>query len=370
MNKGSRTKFLLNKRSQENALRTLKTVSDDMIDFSSNDYLGLARSAELKKSIADIYNAQSHKNGSTGSRLLTGNSQLTESCEKTLAALFGFETTTVFNSGYMANLAFFSSVPQRGDTVIYDEYAHACIKDGCRLSHAKRLSFKHNDLSDLEKKLKESAGDIFIACETVYSMDGDVATLQELVTLAKKYNAKVILDEAHSTGVYGDFGAGMLAEQNLQSDVYAVIYTFGKAMGVHGACIASKADLKDFIINFSRPFIYTTAPSAFEIISIIESFAHLKNNPGLTDRLKENISHFNKLLPEYATPSAIKSIIVGGNSNTKELSNSLQNQGFDIRPILSPTVKEGTERLRVCLHAFNTTTEISLICQHIKSVTQ
>lgn len=369
MNKGSRTEILMDKRTQDGSLRTLKTIPDLSIDFSSNDYLGLARSGDLKATITKTYSKVDLKNGSTGSRLLTGNSDLIESSEQSLANLFGFEASTLFNSGYMANLAFFSAVPQRGDTIIYDEYAHACIKDGCRLSLAKRHSFKHNDLEDLERKLKEATGEVFIACESIYSMDGDKAPIIEIIALAKKHGAKVIVDEAHSTGIWGKHGAGMIPELGLQKDVYAVIYTFGKAMGIHGASIAGSKALKEFIINFSRPFIYTTAPSPLEVLSIQCAFTYLKTNAHLISTLKENINLFNQLLPEHSTPSAIKSIVIGGNLATIKLSEKLQSEGFDVRPILSPTVKEGSERLRVCLHAYNTDEEITLLCQHIKTGT-
>lgn len=369
MNKGSRTEILMNKRIQEGSLRSLKTASDDLIDFSSNDYLGLARSNDLKAIITTAYDDTEHKNGSTGSRLLTGNNLLIESCEESLAKLFGFESSTLFSSGYMANLAFFSAIPQRGDTIIYDEYSHACIKDGCRLSPSKRLSFKHNDLIDLKKKLKEAIGEIFIVCESIYSMDGDLAPIHDIIELAKAHKAKVIVDEAHSTGIRGTHGSGVIAEFNLQKDIYAVIYTFGKAMGIHGACIAGNMALKQFIINFSRPFIYTTAPSPFEILSIQCAFNFLKGNSHLTHQLEENIKLFNKLLPEHGSPSAIKSIVIGGNSRTKQLTEKLQSEGIDVRPILSPTVKEGSERLRICLHAYNTTEEITLLCEHIKTGT-
>ena len=370
MNKGSRIDSLLDKRSQDGSLRTLKIAPAGLIDFSSNDYLGLARSTELKTSILEVSRESDFKNGSTGSRLLTGNNELTKSCEESLAKIFGFEASTIFNSGYMANLAFFSAVPQRGDTIIYDEYAHACIKDGSRLSLAKRLSFKHNDLIDLERKLKEAGGEIFIACEAIYSMDGDMAPLTEITSLAKKYKARVIVDEAHSTGIWGINGSGMVSELGLQKEIYAVIYTFGKAMGIHGACIAGSKELKAFIVNFSRPFIYTTAPSPYEVLSIQKAFNFIQDRPQLIASLRKNIKLFNQLLPEQSTPSPIKSIVIGGNTETKALSEKLQNEGFDVRPILSPTVKEGSERLRICLHTYNTEEEITLICQHIKTGTR
>lgn len=370
MSKEVKLEALINKRIAHNALRTLNKNKGDLIDFSSNDYLGLARSKKLKALILKEYQELPTQNGSTGSRLLTGNSILVESCEERLANLFGFESSTVFSSGYMANIAFFSSVPQRGDTVIYDEYSHACIKDGCRLSTAKRLSFKHNDISDLEKKLNDATGDIFIVCEAVYSMDGDFAPLTEIVCLSKRFNAKVIVDEAHSTGIWGKQGSGLISELGLQNSIYAVIHTFGKAMGIHGASISGSSHLKKFIINFSRPFIYTTAPSDFEIISIQTAFDFLEEHPSLNLDLLNKIKAFNTQIEGFSSPSAIKSIVIGGNDRTRNLAQTFQSMGFDIRPILSPTVKEGSERLRICLHTYNTDEEIALICQKLKKAKQ
>lgn len=367
MNQKTKLEDLLAKRKEQGSFRNLGYISGGKVDFSSNDYLGLARSEDLKHIIVEKYSQSEQPNGSTGSRLLTGNKDLTEQCEDQLAALFGFEQTTLFNSGYMANLALFSTLPQRGDTIIYDEHSHACIKDGCRLSLASRRPFRHNDLTDLEKKLKTAKGQIYIACESVYSMDGDQAPLEALTQLSSSYEAKLIVDEAHSTGAYGRNGAGLVAELGLQDRVFAVIYTFGKAMGIHGACIAGNTGLKEFITNFSRPFIYTTAPSPFEIISIQSAFDYLKHHPSLSLNLHSKIEHFNQLLPEFASPSAIKSVIIGGNEKTRTIASELQEKGFDIRPILSPTVKEGSERLRVCLHTFNTEKEIDLICHLLKN---
>lgn len=369
MSKDAHLRSLLDKKKGEGTLRTLKNFSDELTDFSSNDYLGLARSSELKSQIIASYEGQQLGNGATGSRLLTGNNPHTEHCERFLASLFGFESATLFNSGYMANLALFSALPQRGDTILYDEYAHACIKDGCRLSLAKKYSFKHNDLEDLKKKLKRSEGEIYVVCESIYSMDGDMAPLQELVELVNQYRGRLIVDEAHSTGIWGKCGAGLVSELGLTKTVYAVVYTFGKAMGIHGACIAGSQVLKDFIINYSRPFIYTTAPSPYEVTSITEAFDFIKERPSLSLNLFDKINLFNDLLPQYSSPSAIKSVIIGGNDQTKEVANRFRQNEFDLRPILSPTVPNGKERLRICLHTFNTEKEIALICDLLRQET-
>lgn len=360
----------LQKRKDQNSFRVLKSNKAGLIDFSSNDYLGLARSSELKESILKNYQIANLPNGSTGSRLITGNHAAIEETEVYLARLFNFESNLIFNSGYMANLAIFSSIPQREDTIIYDELSHACIKDGCRLSLAKRIPFVHNNLEDLKRKIAMAQGLVYVACESVYSMDGDMAPLQEIAEICAQTGCRLIVDEAHSTGIWGLNGAGLVNDLGLADQVFAVVYTFGKGMGIHGAAIASSKTVRDFVINFSRPFIYTTAPSAFEVISIRSAFEYLSQHPSLQLNIQSKIELFNTLMPKYDTPSAIKNIEIGGNDKTKKLSQQLNLSGFDVRPILSPTVKEGTERLRICLHSFNSEEEITLLCDRLSILTK
>jgi 8-amino-7-oxononanoate synthase len=355
---------LLKKRVAAHNLRSLKFPQEQLVDFSSNDYLGLANSPQLKEAIVHQYLQQQSKNGSTGSRLLTGNTELIEDTEKFLSSLFDAESSLLFSSGYMANLAFFSTVPQKTDTILYDELSHACIKDGMRLSNAKRLPFRHNDLDDLSRKISISTGNLYIACESVYSMDGDMAPLTELAALCQKYGARLVVDEAHSTGIWGKSGQGLVYELGLQEHVFAVIHTFGKALGIHGASISGSEKLTTFLINFARPFIYTTAPSDFEVISIRTAFDYLSQHPEKQANLFHKINYFQQQY-DTATSTAIQTVIVGGNERTIELAKGLIETGFDIRPILSPTVKEGNERLRICLHSYNSEEEISSLIKHL-----
>lgn len=354
---------LLQKKIDENSLRQLKTVNG-LIDFSSNDYLGLARSLELFENIhRGMERIKAPFNGATGSRLLSGNNELAEKVEAKLARIFHAQGTLLFNSGYTANLAVLSSIPQRGDTILYDELAHTCIKDGARLSLASRFSFKHNDLNDLEEKLKRAKGNIFIAVESIYSMDGDESPLEELVALAEKYNATIILDEAHSTGSYGEDGAGLAVQKKLEKKIAVRVYTFGKAMGVHGACVAGDETLINYLINFARPFIYTTAMPPHSLIAIQCAFDFLKQQGDLQKRLQSKIQLFQKAfrkinLTSTASNSSIQNVIVPGNGAVKEVAHYLEHHQFDCRAILSPTVKEGSERIRICLHAYNTDDEI------------
>jgi 8-amino-7-oxononanoate synthase len=362
----------LEKRLQENSFRKL-TVNPDLIDFTSNDYLGFARSEELFKRINDRTESLPHRNGATGSRLLSGNSAYTEAVEKKLACIFKSEAALIFNSGYTANQAVLSSIPQKGDTIIYDEYAHACIRDGARLSYASRFSFIHNNVEDLEKKLKIATGNIFIVVESIYSMDGDECPLFKLTELADQYNALIILDEAHSTGVMGATGSGLAVTAELEDKIAVRIYTFGKAMGVHGACVAGSQKLIEYLINFARPFIYTTAPAPHSIAAIECSFEYLSGKINLQAELKQKIELFVSLCKQYniitsKSNSQIQGIIVSGNDTVKRVAAALQHKGFDIRPILSPTVPKDMERLRICLHSYNTTEEITRLVKELATI--
>ncbi len=367
----------LEKRQEKGNLRSLKISESNLIDFSSNDYLGLAQNQALKTLVIERYEKDTFKNGSTGSRLLTGNSALIERTEAELSSLFSAERALLFGSGYLANLAFFSSIPQRNDVILYDELSHASIKDGCRLSMAKKISFRHNDLPHLREKLEQvsKSANVFVAVESVYSMDGDFTPLEELVALCDIFSAKLVVDEAHSTGIWGANGSGLLKELNLEDKVYARIMTFGKAMGTHGACVCGSDVLINYLINFARPFIYTTAPGPFEVIAIQTAFAFLADHPALSADLKRNIQLFTTQLQLSEThiinsESPIQAIKIPGNSNAQQLSNLLQTEGFDARAILSPTVAAGSERLRICLHAFNSKSDIVNLCALLNSYFQ
>lgn len=366
----------LRKREKEGTFRSLRSTGRG-IDFSSNDYLGLARNTALAEDIALHYGLLKAGNGSGGSRLMTGNSPLAEELEQELAVFFQAESSLLFNSGYAANLALISTLPKKGDTLIYDELAHACIKDGARLSLARRFSFKHNEVTSLEKRLQRAQGQAFVAVESVYSMDGDEAPMRPIAALCRQYGAALLVDEAHSTGVYGE-GRGLLNELGLQEEVFAAVYTFGKAMGSHGACISGSLLLRDYLINFARPFIYTTAAAPHSLLSLQRSFYYLQQHPGLIEGLKENIAFFLQLKKERLEPllpagqqiesrSPVQAILCPGVDALKKLAEKVQRQGFDVRPIVSPTVPQGRERLRICLHNYNTKEEIKALVEALVS---
>jgi 8-amino-7-oxononanoate synthase len=363
--------LLIEKKLEERRLagtyRALKPKST-LVDFCSNDYLGFARSPILKsKTEQEIENIGTIANGSTGSRLLSGNSKYTEDLETYIASFHKSEAGLIFNSGYDANLGLFSSLPQRGDTIITDELIHASIIDGARLSYANRYIFKHNDLQSLEEKLQHAKGNCYIAIESVYSMDGDTPPLDGIITLAEKYAANLIVDEAHAVGLYG-FG---LIDEKLQGRVFARVVTFGKALGCHGAIVLGSNLLKEYLVNFARSFIYTTASSFHQIVSIKMAYLLLQQSSTEIEQLRGNIILFKqKTISTDAyslinSDSAIQCLILGSNEKAKKIAAQLQNAGLDVRPILSPTVPAGGERIRICLHSFNTEDEITLLTHTI-----
>lgn len=374
MNIYNRLSERLADREKQHTLRTLPVESSG-IDFLSNDYLGLARSSVLKEYIQRAYNdVPNALNGSTGSRLLSGNSLIAEELETFLSQIFNGPAALLFNSGYTANLALLASIPQKGDTILLDALAHSCMHEGARLSFADKFSFRHNDLEDLEKKLKIAKGECFVVVESIYSMDGDQCYLKDLLALSKKYKAHVIIDEAHSTGIMGINGNGLTCALGLEDEIFARVYTFGKAMGVHGAVVVGSEMLKQYLVNFARAFIYTTALPTHSLISIKEAFLFLKNNQTLQGELNNKVQYFNnyvvpKLNEIGVNPlpgnSPIKALVVAGSARAKKLANQLQLKGFIVKPILSPTVKEGAERLRICLHTFNTIEEMDMLTEEI-----
>ena len=346
---------LLIERKEQNAFRTLR-LPENKIDFCSNDYLGIAKSLLLTAHLSQF---TSH--GSTGSRLLAGNYTLIEETENKIAHFHQAEAGLIFNSGYDANLGLLSCVPQRGDTIIYDFLSHSSIRDGIRLSHAQSFAFLHNDLSDLERRLKAATGNIFVVTESVFSMDGDYCPLPEIVECCKQYNAHLILDEAHATGVVGEKGEGLAQHLQLQDTIFARVHTFGKACGCHGAIVMGSNTLRNYLINFARSFIYSTAlpPAAISVIA---------NSYALFPAMMEERNHLNTLInyfqsariayPKLVSTTPIQVVVVAGNTEVKRVAELLQNNNLDVRPILHPTVPKGSERLRIVLHSFNTIDEV------------
>lgn len=362
-------------RKQNNALRKL-AAPNNLIDFSSNDYIGFSRNkAIFEKTHRYLIDANAIQNGATGSRLISGNHKVYQEAETYIANFHQSESALIFNSGYDANVGFFSSVPQKGDLILYDELCHASIRDGIQLSNAKSYKFKHNDFEDLERLIQRChiersrdalINEVYIVTETVFSMDGDCPNMEELVAVSNKHNCYLVVDEAHSLGVFEENGEGLVQMLGLQDQVFARIMTFGKGLGCHGAAIVGSQQLKDYLVNFARSFIYTTGLSPHSVATILVGYQHLQSEKQTIENLRDNIVHFNQeknllgLKPMFVrSKSAIQSAIIPGNQNVKSIANQLQEKGFDVKAILSPTVPEGQERLRFCLHSFNSKEEIS-----------
>lgn len=347
----------LDERIQLNALRQL-TLRKANIDFCSNDYLGIATRG--------LYNDLKANHGSKGSRLLAGNYALAEETESLIASFHQAEAALLFNSGFDANLGVLGSIPQKGDTVLYDQLSHASIRDGIRLSNATAYSFLHNDLEDLEKKCKASNSRLFIVTEAVFSMDGDYAPLEQMLSIAKKYDAHLIVDEAHAIGVIGNHGAGLSQSLQLHQDVFCRIYTYGKAGGCHGAAVTGSKRLHEYLINFARSLIYTTALPPLTAAAIQKFYLLLPQMNQERKQLAANIQLFRNAALRFQkldSATAIQGIFCEGNQAAKAIANTLQENDLDIRPVLYPTVPKGKERLRIILHSFNTEAEVNSLIQ-------
>lgn len=359
----------LQQRKAANALRQLP-AQGNLVDFSSNDYLGYAASVVLFDETHTYLTEKGIKeNGATGSRLISGNHQLYAEAEQLLAAFHQSESALIFNSGYDANIGFFSSVPQKGDVVLYDEYIHASIRDGIRLGNAIAYKYRHNDVEHLEKLIKahtNNKGEVYIVTESVFSMDGDSPDLSALVKLSEKYNCSLIVDEAHALGVYGNSGEGVLQSLNLHGKVFARIVTFGKGLGCHGAAVLGSAQLNEYLVNFARSFIYTTGLPPHSLAAILTAYRFLEKDTESREALQANITFFKTEAKRLninssfiSSNSAIHCVVIPGNENVKQASATMQEHGFSVKAILSPTVPAGQERLRFCLHSYTTKKEIT-----------
>lgn len=368
----------LQQRIDGNALRKLPALRS-IADFSSNDYLGLSQSKEIFDGAHEYLLDRNYiKNGATGSRLISGNHDVYKETEDFVYRFHKSEAALIFNSGYDANVGLFSSVPQKEDVVLYDEYIHASIRDGMRLSNAKAYKFKHNDLNHLESlitRYKNDSGEIYIVTESVFSMDGDSPDLVQLVSLTEKHHCHLIVDEAHALGVFGDKGEGLLQHLDLHDKVFARIMTFGKGLGCHGAAILGSAQLREYLVNFARSFIYTTALPQHSLATILTAYKTLEKDANAKNRLLYNVSFFTSQMEQlklsnYFIPShsAIHCAVIPGNEKVKNISSVLQQKGFDVKAILSPTVPQGQERLRFCIHSFNTQEEIENVLQELKQL--
>jgi 8-amino-7-oxononanoate synthase len=326
------------------------------VDFTSNDYLGLASSPRLAGAVTAAI-ARGTPVGAGGSRLLRGNAPEHEALEARAAAFFGAERALFFGSGYAANYALLSTLPQRGDLLILDALVHASAHEGARAGRAQVAQAAHNEAGAFEEAIRAwreggGRGRIWLAVESLYSMDGDRAPLDELVAVADRHDAMLLIDEAHATGIYGPDGRGLASSLEGRDNVIA-LHTCGKALGGAGALISGPRVLCDFLINRCRPFIYSTAPSPLMAVAALEALEILRDEPERRRRLADLVSAAGRaaLASGAAAPtgSQILPVIVGDDRVALTLAAGLQRHGFDVRAIRPPTVPVGTARLRISI---------------------
>lgn len=356
--------------------RQLKKLSVNFpeIDFCSSDYLGFSRagllSAKLKNSHLEV-----ETYGATGSRTVSGNSAFIEEAEKQIAMFHHADSALIFNSGYIANIGLLSVVAHQDDLILYDEMVHESILDGIKLGVSKQQKFRHNDLKSLKDQLQKhqtNFKNIFIVVESVYSIDGDLAPLLEITELIKSLDTVfLIVDEAHAIGVFGKQGRGLCNALNIENKCFARIYTYGKSLGGHGAVIIGSEILRSYLINFSRPFTHTTALPNQCIDAILHAY-QLLIETDQKEKLHDNISYFysktSGIKNMVRSQSAIHSLIVGSNEAAEKIERLMAKKNMHVKMLQSPAVKAGTERIRFCIHAYNTRNEIDQLIAVIKEV--
>lgn len=357
--------------------QTVIIEGNEYIVFCSNNYLGLAthpRLIEKAKEAAERWGV-----GAVASRLVTGSMTPHLLLERELGEFCGYPSSLFFITGYMANIALLSSIPSSNDLILSDELNHASLIDGIRLSKAEKIIYKHCDIYDLESKLKRYKnfkGELFIVTESIFSMDGDMAPLEELSEIAKKYNAYLIVDEAHSLGVLGEGGRGVC--YSLRQKPFAVIGTMGKAFGVNGAFICGSKLLIEYLINVARPFIYTTAPNPVQVEVCREALRVVSTEEGeeLRRRLESNVKRLREILKKYNAPILERSAyhiipqLIGEVEKTLAVGQALFEHGILVTPIRPPTVPKNSSRLRWTATALHSEREFELLEQALLDVTE
>lgn len=342
-----------------------------VLNFCSNDYLGLASSSELVHALQA--SAEEYGVGSGASHLVCGHSFEHHQLEVEAASLLGRDKALLFSTGYMANLAILAALFNEKDVIIEDKLNHASMIDGAKLSGSKLMRFRHNNLEHLEgrlKKAKESGARYILVCvDAVFSMDGDIAPLQEIAELAKKYDAILMADDAHGFGVLGETGAGLCESLGLsQEDVPILMCTLGKSAGSFGAVVAGSDELIDALVQFARPYIYTTSmPPAVASASRMALRIFLEQ-PERRDHLQQLIINFKKQaeecnLPLMSSDTAIQPLLIGDEAQAIKWQKALADKGLWISAIRTPTVAKGKARLRITLTAAHSFDDVDiLIC--------
>lgn len=355
---------------ETNGLRR-KLASPKGIDLSSNDYLGLANDERLKNAL--IEGVKRGGVGSTGSRLLRGERNVFREVENGFAKWKGTESSLYFATGYQANIGLMQTFLESEDIVFSDELNHASLIDGIRLSKCQKVIFQHLNVEHLENLLDETQckGQKFLVTESLFSMDGDIAPLKKYAEVCQKTNTNLIVDEAHSVGLYGTKGSGLIEEFGIKKDVFLSVNTAGKALGVSGAFVAGSNMAIEYMINKCRSFIFSTAPIPAVANALKISFEIIENEPNRRRKLQSLCEFFNQLLVEngFHSPkdkTQIVPIIIGESDKAMAIAEKMQKEGFDVRAIRPPTVAEGTSRLRISLNVSLTEEKLADFVKRLK----
>ncbi|OYW48496.1 MAG: 8-amino-7-oxononanoate synthase [Novosphingobium sp. 28-62-57] len=346
------------------------------VDFASNDYLAMSSSPRLAAAVQHAI-ARGVPLGSGGSRLLRGNDPEHELLEEEAARFFGSESALFFSAGYAANVALLSTLPQRGDLIVYDELVHASMHEGLRLTRATAVSAAHNDPQSFDDAAREwrtkgNMGRVWLAFETLYSMDGDMAPVADMARVAQRHEAVMLIDEAHATGVFGPDGRGLAAELDGRPDTI-VLRTCGKALGCEGALVLAPRVVRDFLVNRGRPFIFSTAPSPLVCAAVREALRILADEPQRREALHDLVAHAERVLAPLGADisgSQILPLVLHEDARTMAVAAALQAQGFDVRGIRPPTVPQGTSRLRISLTLNATRDDVDALGAALKQALQ
>ncbi|TPX25852.1 hypothetical protein DIZ76_011309 [Coccidioides immitis] len=379
-------RLILEERKAKGRLRSLKVLPPDVADFSSNDFLSLSTSAAFREQYMDNLAriSNSHRIASSGSRLLDGNTNYAEDLEEFLARFHNAPSGRLFNSGYDANVGIFSCIPQRGDVIIYDELIHASTHDGMRLSRAgRRTAFKHNSVESFQRKLQEEIDldssirsgkrNVIVAVESLYSMEGDFAPIKEILDVLESMlpngNGHLIVDEAHSTGIFGPRGGGIVQRLGVEDRVFIRLHTFGKSIASNGAIVLCSPLTRDYLTNYARPLIFSSASGLPGLVATRTAYELMEKGATepLQAQLQQRIESFRRKLAEISPADSIilhishhptSPIFSLRTKFPHDLAKTCQDKGLMVRAIMSPTVPLGTERVRVCLHARNSEEEL------------
>ena len=346
----------------------VKCGNSQLLNFCSNDYLGLANTGGEDLARA----AQEWQFGSGASHLVCGHTRAHHDLEDALAEFSGYPRALLFSTGYMANVGVISALAQRGDLILQDKLNHASLLDGAQLSRAKMTRYRHCDYQQLNELLEAASGDCLVVSDSIFSMDGDLADVARLAELSRHHNALLMIDDAHGIGVLGQHGQGVREHYNLSQDALPVyIGTLGKALGGYGAFVAGSEELIEYLIQFSRSYIYTTAMPPAVAQAMLGNLERAKDNTlreALTDRIEQFRSGAKaRGLPLMASESPVQPLLTGASDRALRISDRLKNQGVWISAIRPPTVPQGEARLRVTLTAAHTTEDIETLLTALES---